>query len=457
MNLTSRSLILGDGNFSFSYAYYEQISVLTEGISSAVKIYCTSFDSDIEIAQKYPESEKYLKSLRRDPSRVTVLHNVDATQLDSFPFHNPSESELNSSKVSSAFNEVIFNFPHLGYEDLMMHQSLIAHILHSIKQVLAPNAVAIISLAQSQQIGWKLNETAERLGFQFLEKIPLDLNCWPGYELKRHHTGKSFKNRVQDCYHYLFQLTDNSISSPSTWFKTIYENYAQKKSVAANEVTTANQPIEANMSNEIIKNCGKNKKRKVHQLVEGHYEEIINDSSSTTTFRCKFCDKIFPSDQGIRTHVYTVHILPNNQNVPKEDSVEPEKSQKIACEYCEKEFSNEDSHYQHLLSKHRAQFDVRNQPMDSSVSTEKPETQTLPGNLEQLSFECLICQRRFSSEDDLSHHLQHGFEPKNAEYQFNCQSCNKAFTNDRAWRQHSNFCVSKHQSVSLLKDQAVSV
>lgn len=129
---------------------------MAEGISSAFKIYCTSFDSDIEIAQKYPESEKYLNSLRRDPSRVTVLHNVDATQLESYPFHNPSESELNSSKVSSAFNEVIFNFPHLGYEDLMMHQSLIAHILHSIKQVLAPNAVAIISLAQSQQIGWKL-------------------------------------------------------------------------------------------------------------------------------------------------------------------------------------------------------------------------------------------------------------------------------------------------------------
>lgn len=74
--------------------------------------------------------------------------------------------------------------------------------------------------------------------------------------------------------------------------------------MAANEVRTANQPIEANMPNEIMKNCGKNKKRKVHQLVEGHYEEIINDSNSTTTFRCKFCDKIFPSDQVFSSSSY---------------------------------------------------------------------------------------------------------------------------------------------------------
>ncbi len=71
--------------------------------------------------------------------------------------------------------------------------------------------------------------------------------------------------------------------------------------MVANEVSTSNQSIETNMPNENIKNCGKNKKRKVHQLVEGHYEEIINDSSITTnslkSFRCKFCDKIFPSDQ----------------------------------------------------------------------------------------------------------------------------------------------------------------
>lgn len=128
---------------------------MTEGLSSTFKIYCTSFDSDIEIAQKYPESEKYLKYLRRDPSRVIVIHNIDATKLESYTF---PESEMSSLKISSspAFDEVIFNFPHLGYEDLMMHQSMIAHILHSVKQVLAPSAVMIISLAQSQQIGWKL-------------------------------------------------------------------------------------------------------------------------------------------------------------------------------------------------------------------------------------------------------------------------------------------------------------
>jgi hypothetical protein len=41
----------------------------------------------------------------------------------------------------------------------------------------------------------------------------------------------------------------------------------------------------------------KNKKRKVHQLVEGHYEEVIGADGLSKSYRCKFCQREFPLEQ----------------------------------------------------------------------------------------------------------------------------------------------------------------
>lgn len=39
----------------------------------------------------------------------------------------------------------------------------------------------------------------------------------------------------------------------------------------------------------------KTKKRKVHQLVDGHYEEFLDGTQKS--FRCNFCKKTFPLEQ----------------------------------------------------------------------------------------------------------------------------------------------------------------
>jgi hypothetical protein len=85
--------------------------------SSEVKCFvlCTSFDSEEGVVAKYPETVLILKKLGKLPN-VEIQHTVDATKLlDYFP--------------STLFDEVIFNFPHLGFEDLILHRSLIAHLI----------------------------------------------------------------------------------------------------------------------------------------------------------------------------------------------------------------------------------------------------------------------------------------------------------------------------------------
>jgi hypothetical protein len=44
-------------------------------------------------------------------------------------------------------------------------------------------------------------------GLQCTDEVPFQRAMWaPTYELRRHHVGKSFQRRVQNCTHYCFRL-----------------------------------------------------------------------------------------------------------------------------------------------------------------------------------------------------------------------------------------------------------
>ena len=114
-------LLLGEGNFSFSQ---DILKILIEHPpkDEIRSIVATSFDTRSEVLEKYSNSEKTLNGLNTNEI-VTVLHGIDATkELKAQLMNTPSEM--------TSFDHVIFNFPHLGYEDLKAHSSLIAHILY---------------------------------------------------------------------------------------------------------------------------------------------------------------------------------------------------------------------------------------------------------------------------------------------------------------------------------------
>ena len=109
-------LILGDGNFSFSWSLTDKLSTKNTNF----KIICSSFDSRDEVLQKYPESSFFLSKLSKFQN-VTIVHGINA----STSLKNQLED-----KESAGINHVIFNFPHIGIENLKLHRCLLAHIFH---------------------------------------------------------------------------------------------------------------------------------------------------------------------------------------------------------------------------------------------------------------------------------------------------------------------------------------
>jgi hypothetical protein len=108
-------LILGDGNFSFSYA----LCVYLRGKAAAppeTTVFATSFDDADSLLDKYPETAGLLRALEAKHG-CRVRHSVNATR--------PLLAQL---RCSAPFQHIIFNFPHLGVEDAYLHSHLLGHI-----------------------------------------------------------------------------------------------------------------------------------------------------------------------------------------------------------------------------------------------------------------------------------------------------------------------------------------
>lgn len=117
----SNLLLLGEGDFSFSRDLC-QIMGYDEVSSDLVSVVTTSFDDRNDLQKKYSNIESTLSNLE-SCRNVQIIHGIDATK-------NIKSQLKDSCCKTLSFDYVVFNFPHLGYEDLKAHSSLIAHILH---------------------------------------------------------------------------------------------------------------------------------------------------------------------------------------------------------------------------------------------------------------------------------------------------------------------------------------
>ena len=86
----------------------------------------TSYDSLEELYSKYPDSIRSILKKLSNHEQVHVMHGIDASVC--------LKDQL--LDVDSSFDHIIFNFPHLGTEDCVLHMSMIGHIMHSVKSVL---------------------------------------------------------------------------------------------------------------------------------------------------------------------------------------------------------------------------------------------------------------------------------------------------------------------------------
>eukprot|EP01041_Mallomonas_annulata_P005460 gene5460-10977_t len=171
---SQRILILGDGNFSFTLSLTNKLQKQTSNYS----VISTSYDSYEDIKNKYPDAAAIISTLQTH-SNIKIVHNINAS------------TSLKQNMLKSRI------------ENAALHSNLLGHIFHSL-DVLADDGIFYLALTEDQRVIWKLDAMAERNHFELIETVLLLLEQWPGYEMKRHHTGKSFASRVQSCKLYWF-------------------------------------------------------------------------------------------------------------------------------------------------------------------------------------------------------------------------------------------------------------
>lgn len=128
------TLLVGEGNFSFTVALLDSIQSLPKGCT----VVSTSYESEDMCLAKYGKAEctKNIEFLLSND--VKVIHGVDATDI--------------SATIHTKFNAIIFQFPHTGRKSsITQNRNLLLKFFRSAKSVLHPgDSVVIVTLCAGQ-------------------------------------------------------------------------------------------------------------------------------------------------------------------------------------------------------------------------------------------------------------------------------------------------------------------
>lgn len=135
----------------------------------------------------------------------------------------------------------------------------------------------------------------------------------------------------------------------------------------------------------------------------------------------------------------------------------------MKCEFCRKVFQNNKGLSEHITAKH-GKFEVSSRTIDKEINKESNIDQNINDSLHtsissdatvamrsdhrhndsiyQELIYCNICGWKFDSLDALSNHMK-GWQPVSKTKRLSCINCEKAFSEDRALRQHMNYCTAK--------------
>jgi hypothetical protein len=425
--LPMRVLTVGDGNLSFSLS----LSRIMRNISinpSLISLTATTFDDQINLQQKHPESVRIIEKLLG--KNVTVKHQINAISL---------------SKDLGTFSIIVFNHPHLGIEDAACHRTLLAHFFHSCRDRLRSGGQIMISLVEGQPERWKLLEEGGRAGFTLIQTIPMNKSKFPEYEIKRTHSGKSFVSS--------HAKKQSNYSQSSTFFHfvrksqiSVYSNAIMMTKKRKRRVTEEDTDEEEN-----------DKRSRVSCTSAGTGDSSSSGSSSTSNFyTCIPCQRDFTTAQGLRTHTHQVHVLNLYSS-----------AQRFQCSICLKEsgssarkFSSKRSLEQHVLAKHGADQTIQPHTKQYATITNDDASNSSDSNSSSsnnsssnnsgcnnngngnMYWKCSICQNKFSTKSDYDLHLTK-LDPIVLKPIYACNLCSRNFGDQRAMRQHRNFCGKK--------------
>ncbi|CAH0475202.1 unnamed protein product [Peronospora belbahrii] len=414
-----RILTVGDGNFSYSLALLKQHHA-SQRNDTRVELVATSYDSHDELVTKYPESKHICAQLKK--LGATVLHRVDATNI------RESLVAAGHAKPKLQFDTVVFNHPHCGEENVRRHQSLLSHFYASAMDVLQVVEVEDehsgiqLTLAEGQPERWQAVHRALHIGlvlYRQVDDVDNDEQFGVRYERKRHQNGKSFhqvtlygKKTKQDSTLFIFRRQKSGTDAATA---TMVVNAVVSGMTCKNKMTTS-------------------RKRKAEKELQ-------------LEFACTQCERSFKSAQGLRTHVHMMHEL---------EAGGVSMTTLLLCKYCDRTFKKEDARRQHQLAKHGKDPLIKPdwfEPQQSIASTIKSSgessffnekdsvtiaktTATATGTFEAKT--CLICELTFTTRAEFDAHWQK-LQPRITVKRI-CFNCSRTFDEERALRQHQNFC-----------------
>lgn len=431
--LPRRVLTVGDGNFSYSLAYAKRF---VAGSATAVMLTATSYDSYDELVNKYPEAARICAQIR-ELGNTHVLHRVDATNLkaslvvattgDQEP--TGASGDVINTKAAAAtvkpealpFDVVIFNHPHCGEENVKRHKSLMSHFYASALEVLSnrDSSEIHVTLAQGQQERWEAVKRACMAGLMLKQQVDdVDSHERYGleYERKRHQNGKSF-HRVL--------LHGEKLQQQSTLFIFARSGGNSDK---------PNEPLSAVTVTE-----ASSRKRKAQDMATATQQQ-----QKPLEFACDDCEKSFKTAQGLKTHVHMVHELGQNGGATAAKSATAA-TLLLPCGFCPRTFKNEDAQRQHQLAKHgsdqliqpdwyQKQQELQQVAGGEAAKVESPTSEAA----QQQQLTCSICHFVYPTQSAFDAHWQ-DLKPKEVVLR-NCTHCGRAFDEERALRQHHNFC-----------------
>lgn len=181
-------LVVGDGNFSYSYDLNVQRNVAAGGAKGREKGYmmATSFDSLIDLKGKYDDAEYYIEHLKEDG--VDVIHEVDARNL--------SETLPRTSVKTLKFDCIIFNFPLVpltqtaeersktpGKNVCVANRNLIWRFIKSSTLLLKNlnSRVFVTSKVCNPYDRWRIAS----LGPGFIKSVPFDWSSFYHYQVRK--------------------------------------------------------------------------------------------------------------------------------------------------------------------------------------------------------------------------------------------------------------------------------
>eukprot|EP00055_Hartaetosiga_balthica_P006711 m.21735 g.21735 ORF g.21735 m.21735 type:complete len:538 (-) comp5382_c0_seq1:675-2288(-) len=438
--LEKKVLLLGDGNFSFSMAltqllwnnaYFSERAekFLEMNDTENLAVIPTSFDTEKELYDKYPETRHILRRMKAHYGATTaVFHQINAWEIvQQFPFQK--------------FKAIVWNHPHLGVEDFRLHRFLMAHFFHSAKQCLDDDGIICVSLVTGQAERWEMVEQAQKCGLLLFSKTSFHPEEWPGYETRRNRTGNSFQN-IKTQKH-----TKSGMSSLLFKFK-IGVATESKNGTCKKFVVTQHQ---AESSRDEIHNDEESSSLARLPKVETFKDKqhVPKAPIKEGEFFCHQCNKSFTLARGLKTHVRQVHELKKYGKNWK-----PKMEKQFQCDTCNRSFHDQEAKWQHMVSKHSESPAVVDKQLegnkgDISISSSQRFTDMLTA--EDVTYvPCDVCGQAVPSHWHIDQHLEMlkplvGIKAK-------CKLCETVFTEHRALKQHLNFCrVSIHPDFMVAK------